>query len=255
MSDKYLSSEPTDLKSDDSSEQLRVKLQVKGAPDLYIGSFYRPPTITDDECLMHLEKNIQRIRQNNNSQVWLGGDFNLGGIEWHNYSIKSKALNTKQCKQLLDICQDNCLEQVVNEETHFTEKSKSIFDLFFTSNSSLINKVEVIPGISDHEIVYVEASIKPRKVNKPPRKVYQYNKANTEELKEKFRSIDIEKQLKEQDLIVDLLWNNFKEKVLDIMNQSIPTKRINNSKRKLPWINREMKSLTTKRNKYFKKMK
>jgi hypothetical protein len=59
------------------------------------------------------------------------GDFNLGGIEWHNYSIKSKAQNTKQCKQLLDICQDNCLEQVVNEETHFTEKSKSILDFTF----------------------------------------------------------------------------------------------------------------------------
>ena len=89
---------------------------------------------------MHLEENIQRIRQNNNSQVLLGGDFNLGGIEWHNYSIKGKAQNTKQCKQLLDVCQDNCLELVVNEETHFTEKSKSILDLFFTSNSSLINK-------------------------------------------------------------------------------------------------------------------
>jgi hypothetical protein len=70
---------------------------------------------------------------------------------------------------------------------------------------------------------------------KPPRKVYQYNKANTEELKEKLRNIDIEKQLKEQDLNVDKLWNNFKEKVLNIMNQSIPTKMINNSKRKLPW--------------------
>ena len=38
-----------------------LKLQVKGAPDLYIGSFYKPPKITDDEYLMHLEKNIQRI--------------------------------------------------------------------------------------------------------------------------------------------------------------------------------------------------
>ena len=46
VSDEYLSSEPTDLKSDDSSEQLWVKLQVKGAPDLYIGSFYKPPKIT-----------------------------------------------------------------------------------------------------------------------------------------------------------------------------------------------------------------
>jgi DNA-binding PadR family transcriptional regulator len=60
--------------------------------------------------------------------------------------------------------------------------------------------------------VYVEASIKPRKVNKPPRKVYQYNKANKEKLKEKRRIIDIENQLKEQDLNVDQLWNNFKEK-------------------------------------------
>jgi hypothetical protein len=90
MSDKYLSSEPTDLKSDDSSEQLWVKLQVKGAPDLYIGSFYRPPKITDDECLMHLEKNIQRIRQNNNSQVWLGGDFNLGG---HKYKYTAMTIS------------------------------------------------------------------------------------------------------------------------------------------------------------------
>ena len=69
---------------------------------------------------------------------------------------------------------------------------------------------------------------------------------NTEEFKEKLGSIDIEKQLKEQKLTVDQLWNNFKEKVLDIMNRSIPTKMVNNSKRKLPWINREMKSLTTK---------
>jgi hypothetical protein len=53
-------------------------------------------------------------------------------------------------------------------------------DLFFTSNSSLINKIEVIPGISDHKIVYIEANLKPRKVVKPPRKVFLYNKANTE---------------------------------------------------------------------------
>jgi hypothetical protein len=83
--------------------------------------------------------------------TFLGGLFTFLGLILASNSIKSKALNTKQCKQLLDICQDNCLEQVVNEETYFTEKSKSILDLFFTSNSSLINKVEVIPGISDHE--------------------------------------------------------------------------------------------------------
>jgi hypothetical protein len=95
--------------------------------------------------------------------------------------------------------------------------------------------------------VYVEASIKLRKINKPPRKVYQYNKASTEEIKEKLRSIDIEKQLKEQDLTVDQLWNNFKEKVLDIMNQSIPTKMIINSKRKLSTFGSQMYNIDTNR--------
>jgi hypothetical protein len=50
--------------------------------------------------------------------------------------------------------------------------------------------------------VYVEASIKPRKVNKPPRKVYQYNKANTEELKEKF----IDSYLGKYRVVVCTVW-------------------------------------------------
>jgi hypothetical protein len=38
------------------------------------------------------------------------------------------------------------------------------------------------------------------------------------------------------------------------MNEFIPTKMINNSKRKLRWINKEIKSLFRKRNKLYKKM-
>ncbi|VDI57721.1 Hypothetical predicted protein [Mytilus galloprovincialis] len=156
--------EPPDLKSDDTSEQLWVKVQIIGSPDLYIGSFYKPPNKTEEDCLTHLGKT--RIRQSNNCHLWLGGDFNLGGIDWNNYSIKQKAYNPKQCQQLIDICQDNYLEQVVTTPTHFTETSQAILDLFFTSNSSLVNKTEVIPGISDHEIVYIESNVKHRRAKK-----------------------------------------------------------------------------------------
>ena len=54
----------------------------------------------------------KRIKQNN-AHLWLSGDFNLIGIDWDNYSIKNKSQNTKQCRQLVDICRDNHLEQVV----------------------------------------------------------------------------------------------------------------------------------------------
>jgi hypothetical protein len=48
------------------------------------------------------------------------------------YFIKNKAQNTKQCQQLLDICQNNYLEQVVTRPTHITATSESTLDLFFT---------------------------------------------------------------------------------------------------------------------------
>jgi hypothetical protein len=51
--------------------------------------------ITDEEYLTHLEKNIYRIRQSQNANIWLGGNFNIGGIDWDTYSIKNKAQNTE----------------------------------------------------------------------------------------------------------------------------------------------------------------
>ena len=47
----YLSSEPVELKTINTSEQIFVKLQIEGSPDLYIGVFYKPhkkPSILRD---------------------------------------------------------------------------------------------------------------------------------------------------------------------------------------------------------------
>jgi hypothetical protein len=90
----------------------------------------------------------------------------VGVINWENGSIRPKASNTKQCKQLLDISHDHALEQMVSKHTYITESSQSTLDLIFANNSTFINKVEVIPGISDHEVVYVESSLRPDKTKK-----------------------------------------------------------------------------------------
>jgi len=46
VSNKYLSSEPAELKCESEIKLLWVKIQNKGIPDLYIGSFYKPPNMT-----------------------------------------------------------------------------------------------------------------------------------------------------------------------------------------------------------------
>ena len=101
----------------------------------------------------------------------------------------------------------------------------------------------------------MESSIKPRKIKKPPRKIYLYAKANSDKIKEEINNINLNKQHNDKDIDIDQLWNLFKTEVTNIMDNHIPTKMINNSKRKQPWINKKIKSLIRKRNKMFKSMK
>ena len=45
-------------------------------------------------------------------------------------------------------------------------------------------------------------------------------------------------------MTTDEIWINFKEKVLKAIDETVPTKLINNTKKKkLPWITREIKTL------------
>ena len=80
--------------------------------------------------------------------------------------------------ELLATTQEAHLDQVVEEPTRTTEYSSSILDLFCTNNRTLINTVKIIPGISDHDAVFIESSLRPIVCKKAPRKFHVYNKAD-----------------------------------------------------------------------------
>ena len=65
----------------------------------------------------------------------------------------------------------------------FSVETANTLDLVFTNNKTLINRVEVLPGISDHE-VYAESSLRPAKVTTPPRQVFCYGKADYDSIKQ-----------------------------------------------------------------------
>ena len=83
---------------------------------------------------------------------------------------------------------DAYLDQIVTQPTRITETTSKILELFFTTNATLINKVETIPGISGHEAVFIESSLRPMKVKTPPRKVFQYKKADYTGMKSDLRA-------------------------------------------------------------------
>ena len=103
------------------------------------------------------------------AHTWLGGDFNLGDINRETETVKPNPYKSGLCHQLLQICKDHFLDQLVLEPTRIIEDTGNTLDIFFSNNQFLVNRVEVIPGISDHETVYVESSLCPAKIIAAPR--------------------------------------------------------------------------------------
>jgi hypothetical protein len=79
------------------------------------------------------------------AHIWIGGDFNLPGIDWQNVNIKHNSQHTAECHQLLDISKNAFLDQLVLEPTRITETQSNTLDLFFTK-CLIFTFCQSIPG-------------------------------------------------------------------------------------------------------------
>ena len=253
VSEKFVSHEPEDLKFNGHCELVWAQIQVSGTSQLFIGSFYRPPHENDPEYLKQLKSSLSRIPIG--THIWLGGDFNLGDIDWENDGVKPYASKSGLCHQLLYISNDNYLDQLVIEPTRITEDTKNTLDLFFSNNQTLVNRVQVIPGILDHETVYIESSLRPAKANTPPRRVNCYKKADFDALNKELREAKEEFEMMAQTSSAEELWTNFRRLTSTLMKKYIPTKLLSGKKINKPWINKKIKSLMRCRDKLFRRMR
>ena len=100
-----------------------------------------------------------------------------------------------------------------------------MLDLFLTNRPSLVNRCEPLPGLGDHEIVYIDTDIS-AKLNKPvKRKIYIWKKANKDKLED--QASEMVKQFKEKfslDRAINEMWNFFKSNILKILQESVPSK-------------------------------
>ena len=116
------------------------------------------------------------------------------------------------------------LDQLVLEPTRITETQANILDLFFINNETLVNQVRTIPGISDHESVFIEPSLRPMKKKIPPHKVWQYRKANYDQLREELHPYQHEFNKLNASTSTDDMWLAFKTTLTTLMKMYIPQK-------------------------------
>ena len=72
-------------------------------------------------------------------------------------SMKNDCPSPAQHTFFLDILADHGLIQVVDKPT----RQEHVLDLLAVNNPTLVNRVEIILGISDHDVVFVKIDINP----------------------------------------------------------------------------------------------
>ena len=245
VNNRLMSSLENDL--DTKCEIVWVKIEIAGVKTLHVGGFYRPPVMTRDglQTLAELKKSLDLI-QNTDSNVWIGGDFNMPDVKWEDYSVKGGAKNTVLHQTFLDIIQESNLEQMNIHPT----RGPNILDLFLTNNSTLVQKVKVIPGISDHDIVVVDSLIKPMRAPCKPRKVYQYHKGNLDQLRNDLTAYQQDFLTKSDNMTVEEMWQDYHSTLTLLQDKHIPHKMVTN-KQKLPWIDVKIQRLLRRKHRAY----
>ena len=237
---------------DSNCEIVWVQIQLAGSKVLNIGAFYRPPNVTDPKYLEELRDSLSKFKNSHKGHIWLGGDFNFGGIDWPTKTTIPGAPNKTLCHKFIDMMDDYNLEQEVREPT----RKDKILDLFFTNNSTLVEKSTVIPGLSDHDgIAMITVGLSPHICHQKPHKVFLYKKGDNEGMRKELNDFCENFPLKDANQSdVESLWCQFKTKLLETMDTHIPSKLVS-TKNKPPWINTTVQMSLRKKQRAFNRAK
>ena len=115
----------------------------------------------------------------------------------------------------------------------------------------LLNKHQIIPGISDHDIPILDIDTHAILNKKALCKVYIHSKGNMSSLINELSDYSHKFERKYDDSThsnIDEMWLEFKKAVQKAIGSNIPSKRISGSKTNLPCIINSIRKMIRKRN-------
>ena len=140
---------------------------LESAPCIYV-------PITAIVYLANFELSVHRACSIRNASIIIGGAFNFPGWDWTCNALKQRSAYPDLHIRFYDILADNSLTQLVLEPT----RKASTLVLLLTNQPDLVQRADILPGIADHDIVFVEMDFRPDKCIQKPRLIPLYKKAN-----------------------------------------------------------------------------
>ena len=230
--------------SDCLCEAIWVKIQ------LYVSSVYRTPSDNTTDQIDQFAKSLEHVeslsKNNPGSTIYVGGDFNAGGIDWTNLSAPVGSNHKNICLRLLEILGQFFLTQMNQEPT----RESAILDLFLTNKPGLVKSCAVKPGLSDHDNVLTDCNVRAVSVEKPPRVIFKWGKADWDKIrsslnnfKDRFFAICYHRTVEEN-------YNDLNSFITKVMDENIPTK-LSETTQSAPWFDYKLKRMRKRKQRLF----
>lgn len=236
------------ITTETNAEFVAAKI-LSGKQSVVVGSFYRPPNDNKDH-MYELNQAIANLcTHESGSAVWLAGDMNLPDIDWSSDQVVRHQYSQQISESFLQLLARTGLEQVVS----FPTRGNNTLDIVVTNRPSLVNRCECAPGLSDHDIVFLDANIQADRVKPARRKIHLWKRADLDVIR-------IKADAWAQDFVnkhsatssVEMLAGKIQAELLNILDTHVPSK-MTSTRRNQSWFNTQTKRVTRRKARAHKK--
>ncbi|XP_072048393.1 uncharacterized protein [Amphiura filiformis] len=135
----------------------------------------------------------------------------------------------------------------------FPTRRDNTLDLFSTNRPSLVSRCTALPALGDHELVFVESSVTPKRRKPKATQDFSVENANIDNMKEEclvFQNQFTTKYTTSSP--IQPMWADIKTCLLNILDRGVPSK-VATTKYNQPWITKQVKRLTRQKKRIFNK--
>ena len=103
-------------------------------------------------------------------------------------------------------------------------RGENTVDLIAVNNLTLLNRTEILPGMSDHGAVFAEIDTRPKRYGQAKRKIPRYKKTDWEGIVSQINTTNQYIQEHANSESTDRLWNKFKSDMHAGIEKHVPNK-------------------------------
>ena len=228
--------------SDAHNETVIVELRLPKLPKIALVAHYRPPSDNSFECASNYQQALNNAKASNFHSIWTLGDFNLPNLDTNSGLPLD---NSQTCGMYYNTFQESGLLHLVHEPTH---RSGNTLDFMLSNQPELFSNINVEKDVypSDHYLVNFTLRVSIDKIQKVPRIVYNYRKADWNGLRNAISNTDMCNILRTYSTDINQACQQWTVTFKKLIDKFIPRHKIKNVDTP-PWIDGDVIHLSNKK--------